>query len=63
MMGTIGFGIVKTVRSVGSEKLKISLIWCTVVEVFRTKYYQAIIDTAKEVSIARQYLTYYAEVS
>ena len=33
------------------------LIWCGLVEVFRTKYYQYIVKIAKEISISKQYLT------
>lgn len=31
-------------------------LWCTLVEVFRTKYYQVIVAVAKEISVTRQYL-------
>ena len=32
------------------------LMWCTLVEMFRTKYYQAIVEIAKEIKLSQQYL-------
>jgi len=32
------------------------LFWCTLVEMFRTKYYQAIVEIAKEIKLSKQHL-------
>ena len=31
-------------------------LWCGLVEVFRTKYYRAVVNVAKEMQLAQQYL-------